>query len=101
MCLVNVLSHKKIVQILGILLKLINYLTKIDSNTLFFYSLTKAPCSKFVQEMFDLGRDEYVRKADSWKAVPDSVYNENTKQPAIIYGVYHLLRLLGNNFSVI
>lgn len=32
-----------------------------------------------------------------WKAVPDSAYEEETKQPAIIYGVYHLLRLLGTN----
>ena len=45
--------------------------------------------------MFEKVRDEYVSKADSWKAVPDSAYDEEIKQPAVIYGVYHLLRLLG------
>lgn len=48
--------------------------------------------------MFEKVRDEYVSKADTWKAVPDSAYEEETKQPAIIYGVYHLLRLLGTDF---
>jgi hypothetical protein len=48
--------------------------------------------------MFEKVRDEYVSKADTWKAVPDSAYDEEIKQPAIIYGVYHLLRLLGMNF---
>ncbi|XP_025415607.1 male-specific lethal 3 homolog [Sipha flava] len=59
-------------------------------------SLTKSQCSKIVQDMFEKVRDEYVSKADTWKAVPDSAYDEEIKQPAIIYGVYHLLRLLEN-----
>jgi len=59
-------------------------------------SLTKSQCSKIVQDMFEKVRDEYVSKADTWKAVPDSAYDDETKQPAIIYGVYHLLRLLEN-----
>ncbi|CAH1724149.1 male-specific lethal 3 homolog [Aphis gossypii] len=59
-------------------------------------SLTKSQCSKIVNDMFEKARDEYVSKADSWKAVPDSAYDEEIKQPAIIYGVYHLLRLLEN-----
>lgn len=63
----------------------------------FFNSLTKSQCSKIVQDTFEKVRDEYVSKADTWKAVPDSAYDEETKQPAIVYGVYHLLRLLGNN----
>lgn len=45
--------------------------------------------------MFEKVRDEYVSKADMWKAVPDCAYSEEIKQPAIVYGVYHLLRLLG------
>lgn len=45
--------------------------------------------------MFEKVRDEYVSKAESWKAVPDSAYDEDIKQPAIVYGAYHLLRLLG------
>lgn len=48
--------------------------------------------------MFENVRDEYVKKADTWKAVPDSAYDEETKQPAIIYGVHHLLRLMGNSY---
>lgn len=63
-----------------------------------FDSLTKSICSKIVQDTFEKARDEYVSKADTWKAVPDSAYDEETKQPAIIYGVYHLLRLLGTDF---
>lgn len=51
--------------------------------------------------MFEKVRDEYVSKADTWKAVPDSAYDEETKQPAIIYGVYHLLRLLGSNMTTV
>ncbi|XP_060873965.1 male-specific lethal 3 homolog [Metopolophium dirhodum] len=38
----------------------------------------------------------YLYKAYFWKAVPDSAYDEEIKQPAIVYGVYHLLRLLEN-----
>lgn len=57
-------------------------------------SLTKSQCSKIVKDMFEKVRDEYVSKADSWKAVPDSAYDEEKKQPAILYGVYHLLRHL-------
>jgi len=48
-----------------------------------------------VKDTFEKARDEYVSKADSWKAVPDSAYDEEIKQPAVVYGVYHLLRLLG------
>ncbi|XP_050429645.1 male-specific lethal 3 homolog isoform X2 [Adelges cooleyi] len=59
-------------------------------------SLTKSQCSKIVQDMFEKVRDEYVSKAESWKAVPDSAYDEDIKQPAIVYGAYHLLRLLEN-----
>ncbi|XP_015365006.1 PREDICTED: male-specific lethal 3 homolog [Diuraphis noxia] len=57
-------------------------------------SLTKSQCSKIVKDTFEKARDEYVSKADSWKAVPDSAYDEEIKQPAVVYGVYHLLRLL-------
>lgn len=48
-----------------------------------------------MKDTFEKARDEYVSKADSWKAVPDSAYDEEIKQPAVVYGVYHLLRLLG------
>lgn len=61
----------------------------------FLNSLTNNQCSKTVQDTFKKVHDEYVLKADMWKAVPESAYYENVKQPAIIYGVYHLLRLLG------
>jgi len=66
-----------------------------------FNSLTKSQCSKIVQDTFEKVRDEYVSKADTWKAVPDSAYDEETKEPAIIYGVYHLLRLLGINLIIV
>eukprot|EP00102_Acyrthosiphon_pisum_P024357 XP_016661567.1 PREDICTED: male-specific lethal 3 homolog [Acyrthosiphon pisum] len=59
-------------------------------------SLTKSHCSKTVKDTFEKACDEYVLKADSWKAVPDSTYDEEIKQPAVVYGVYHLLRLLEN-----
>lgn len=58
----------------------------------FFYRLTKFQHSQIVQNKL---HEKYILKADSWKAVPDSEYTNKIKQPAIIYGVYHLLRLLG------
>lgn len=90
------LTPKKLVQTAGILLIFIFNL-KVSLNIIFFNSLTKSQCSKIVQDTFEKVRDEYVSKADTWKAVPDSAYDEETKQPAIVYGVYHLLRLLGDN----
>lgn len=68
---------------------------KIYKVTFFYNSLTRSQCSKIFRDTFQKARDEYVSKADMWKAVPDSAYEEGVKQPAIIYGVYHLLRLLG------
>jgi len=67
---------------------------------LYICSLTKSQCSKIVKDTFEKARDEYVSKADSWKAVPDSAYDEEIKQPAVVYGVYHLLRLLGIHLKI-
>ncbi|XP_060859299.1 male-specific lethal 3 homolog [Metopolophium dirhodum] len=60
-------------------------------------SLTKSHRSKILKDTFEKTRDEDVLKADSWKAVPDSAYDEEIKQIAIVYGVYHLLWLLGTS----
>lgn len=59
---------------------------------MFFYSLTRSQRSNVSLEIV---QNEFVSKADAWKAVPDSAYNEEIKEPAIVYGVYHLLRFLG------
>lgn len=97
---VNTPSPKKHVQIAGKLWVQIYILFSPGLIVLYIFgSLTKSQCSKIVQDMFEKVRDEYVSKADIWKAVPDSAYDEETKQPAIIYGMYHLLRLLGIHFT--
>lgn len=63
-----------------------------------FYSLTDSRCSQVIHDLFKKVRDANVSKADQWKAVPESAYYEEEKQPAIIYGAFHLLRLLGIDF---
>lgn len=65
-----------------------------------FYSLSDVRCSQVIHDLFKKVRDVNVAKADQWKAVPDSAYYEEEKQPAVIYGVYHLLRLFGIGFTI-